>query len=393
MVGPSFQSVWVCAAVLAGAGCVLDDVPLAGLSCECAPGWGCDRERNVCVEGLVEEEIVCGRAGVSAGTVLISNLTRVWVTPNQVRLEWEAEGLDDLREYRLDVASAPEDLVFGTGDRTVDADENPEFDRPRLLGAQDDVLRTTLRGLEPDTEYAVRLVAEDVGGGFSCSDVLVVQTNPSPRVTMRTLIDEQELLQAPATRPTCASRSIDPPSSRFGEAHYAHTIECRVVCPLVNGVPAESCDESMIFSRSLCPPNGDDADVGLTCYENVRFRGFEEALTMSVGQFEDAYVEVWIAIVQPDNANGSLPPTGGWGEMGIRYEGDGVGDGRTYAGFRNTTFVADAGYHRYQVPLSELSPRLPVSEDGLELVVNGVRMGTQFSHGTVVRMDAASINW
>ncbi len=158
-------------------GCVLEPVPTTGLECPCAAGWQCDRSANVCVRGAAG---VCGRPEAEPGAITITNLHVEWVTASQARIAWEADNLDELFAYEVDIAASEEQLLAGELFRTVTSDDNPELARSFLVGAAgaDPVVATTLFELTPAEQYHVRLVAEDSSSRVTCSDVIGVLLNP-----------------------------------------------------------------------------------------------------------------------------------------------------------------------------------------------------------------------
>ena len=349
------------------ASCVLEDVPLDQLQCPCAEGWQC--LDGICVLG----DFVCGRSNEEPGSVALLDFRTEWTTPNQARFAWDVENAEELFEYELDVSSDAASLITNPGERIVTLENNPEFARGFLEGTSDsDVVdRTTLRELEPNTPYFVRLVARDNAGGVSCSSPVSVRTSASPSGPSAVLFADEHASRQ--TIPGCMELVDDVETSASGSSHYAWDTLCRLLCPEEDGVRPEECGDTPRVSVPVCP--GVSGAEAPGCYENLRIQDFNAAFALSAGQYRGAYFEMWVAIEESD--------IGGWGELGLR-----TAEGFRYHALRNMTFVADGEYHRYQVPLANMTPEVPATS-----VVTVARFGTSLRTGTRIRVDDISIRW
>lgn len=318
----------------------------------------CDPLTDTCVEGGL------GRCG--NGAVVLTNLRTDWVTPNQARLSWEAEGLDDLFGYEVEIGTSEEALLAGEVLRVVTSEDNPELARNRLLNAMDGdpVLGTTITGLDPDTTYRVRLVAEDNAGELSCAPTIGVRTNPAPS---REVALTHESEDGANPRPTCVTFEDDPDGARTGDRYWQWIARC--------GAGADG-------PVAVC----EDPDMPRpTCWENIRIENLSYELDLSPGQFQNAFLELWVDISGSDH--------GYWGQIGLSTP-DGMGSGQRFFGRGRLTFASGAGYRRYQIPLDELSSSTgPLDPDTINLGLRSFRIGTEWDAGAIIRIDDAAIRW
>jgi hypothetical protein len=340
-------------------GCVLEPLSLEGASCPCADGWVCDEATDTCIEGGG------GRCG-GGGAVTLSGLRTEWVTPNQARLRWEAEGLDSLFGYEVEIAESEEALLAGELLRTVTSDENPELARGRLLNATDGdpVLATTIIDLDEDTSYRVRLVAEDNAGSFSCSATVGVLTDEE---AVREIPLAAETEDGARPRPECVSFEDDPSGAATGDRYWQWVARCEQV---------------EATTVAVC---GEPVEPAPDCYENIRIEGLDYPFDLSEGEFQGAFLEMMLEVTGSDH--------GYWGELGISTPGEG-GSGTSFFTRGRLTIASGGGYRRYQVPLRILGGadgRL--STDALNRGVRSFRVGTEWDDGAVVRIDDAAIRW
>jgi len=331
---------------------------------------------------------VCGRGGDVEGSVVLSNIRLEWVTPNQAEIRWDTENREALFGFEVEIAATEEDLLAGRDVRVVDQSENPELARAELLctGAQGDeinLINTVIRGLEPNTRYRVRLVAEDDAGDFSCTEAVGVQTNPAPLFGPASL---------GATGPSAGTYTIPMCIPFVDEASRA---------------PEDASGTTAGFWEYInrCEDDGDGSATGVSvptatggmcgapmvpapnCPENLRVYSLEtDTSTLSEADFSSAYLELSIAIESSQC---------GWSSLGVRGEKD--GDSRDYK-LERIALIADGEYHRYQVPLSVMhghgmtTPDGPLPYGGID-EITGFWIGSTFSDNAIVRIDDVAIYW
>lgn len=347
-------------------GCVLEPVETSGLECPCGPGWRCETSTNVCVRGGEGE---CGRAGRELGSVVLTNLRVDWVTANQARIAWEAESLEDLFAYEVDIAPTEEAILAGEPTRTVTSDENPELARSFLVGAAsaDPVLATTLFGLEAGERYRVRLVAEDGSGRVTCSEIIGLLTNPPPALGF-SMADESRGSAVP--NPPCITFATSSDRASSGERYWEWTAQC------------ERAFDAMIgeYGEPVCEiPDPEHP----TCWENLRIESLDYPLSLNASEFQLAFLEMSVAVESAEH--------GYWAEMGISTPGDGASD---FFVVGRQTVAANVGYRRYQVPLRILRGSTgQLTADAVNRGIRSYRIGTHWKHGAVVRIDGAAIRW
>jgi hypothetical protein len=154
------------------AGCSVDLPDLGEKRCPCASGWTCDVATDRCMTAPPGQ----------SGAVVVSALKAVWTTPESVRWEWEAIGVEDeLLRYELVTARVEEDLgpTPGGSARVWTPVDNPELGEFRLphTGIGDQVVATTTDGHAPGDEVFARLIAIDTQQRRSVSNVAGAKTN------------------------------------------------------------------------------------------------------------------------------------------------------------------------------------------------------------------------
>lgn len=316
-------------------------------------------------------EEVCGRPGAEPGAIVLRNLRAEWVTPNHARLEWDAEGLEELFAYEVDVAESEAALLAGDLLWTVTDGENPELARSRLLNASgaDEVLGTTLRGLDPDTTYRVRLVAEDRTGKVSCSETVGVRTNPAATDGVQ-MVDESE--DGASTMPPCVSLDTGADSAASGERYWQWIARCETV--------------ETVDGESGVPVCATPAEPHPTCWENLRFESLDYPLSLNEGQFQRAFLEMWVAVEDSEH--------GYWGELGVSTPRPLDPTQQLFFTTVRITIASNVGYRLYQIPLRSMRSmgRAMTLEDANE-GIRSFRVGTQWNHDAVVRVDGAAIRW
>ncbi|MAQ15141.1 MAG: hypothetical protein CMN30_10165 [Sandaracinus sp.] len=339
--------------------CVLEPLSLEGASCPCAPGWICDPATDTCVQGSL------GRCSAE-GSLTLTDLRTEWVTASQARLVWDAEGLEELFEYEVEIAASEEALLAGELLAVVTSHENPELARNRLLNANggDPVVATTLTGLDPDTTYRARVVAEDTGGIFSCSPTVGLRTDPEPsRETPLTA----ETRDGARPRPTCVTYEDDPDGAASGDRYWQWVARC-----------ADTADGPL----SVCV---DPAEVAPTCWENIRIESLSYDFALSDGRFQGAFLELSVAIEGSEH--------GYWAQIGVSTV-DEAGTGQAFYSRGGLTLAADGEYHRYQFPLREMGgPGGGLDAAALNRGLRSFRVGTEWETGAVIRIDDAAIRW
>ena len=358
----SISALALASTAIGAPGCILDPVDFTGLSCPCAEGWLCDETTNTCVQTLDD---ICGRSGADPGVVDVSTLRVDWTTPNQARLAWEAANVDALFTYEVDIAASEQALVAGELLRTVDSEENPELARGYLPNTSDlnDVLETTLRELDPDTAYWLRLVAIDTSGGVTCTNIAPARTSPA---AVEELPMAQEAPEGANPLPTCVELVDSPETAATGSAHWEHTVRCEETAPDVG--------------TAVCT---DPANPFPRCWENVRIQGVDYPISLTESEFQHAFLEMKVEIVDTDD--------GFWGELGLTTRGTDTSE--TFIKAR-LTLPSSVGYQRYQIPLRILrSGGTWLTAELLARGVRGFRVGTLWRDGATVRVDDAAIRW
>ncbi len=281
-----------------------------------------------------------------------------WSTPSSVHWIWELAGDEaDFRAYEVWVATSPEALEQGDVvifDRTV----NPELGRYSLANTSgvDLVVGTISDGLQPSTEYYGQLHVLDTAGGQTVSSNVAVRPTTAEPTSSRTLFADDDPFSAGFGLPECMQRTDVAPSE--GTHHFELLVACSA--------------QEMSVCEEVTEPAAE-------CFENLRLQNLElPEANIGGGDFADAFLELDVAIVPPDDS----PAHGWWGDISIQH-------GAGWPGAQGITLRADGAYRRYQIPLSQMG-LTPETFDGF---VGGVRVGSQWRHGSVVRFDEVRLRW
>jgi len=356
------------------AGCTVPNIDLEGRPCPCLGGWQCEAETQTCVReasadatststSTSRETTTDTGAESSTGTAPlgafeIETFSADWSTPQSMHWTWELRGAEeDFRAYELWVATSADALE--QGDVVVfDRDVNPELGRFSLANTNgvDLVVGTITDGLQPGTEYYGQLHVLDTAGGRTVSpNVAVRPTTAEPTSSLLIFADEDPFPPGFAL-PGCFGRSDAAPSE--GTHHFEFLVECAA-----DGMP-------------VCEPASDPAPE---CFENLRLQGLERPVAdIGGGDFADAFLEVDVAIVPPDDN----PAHGWWADISIQGS-------RGWPGLHGVTLRADGEYRRYQIPLGQMG----LTAEAFDGVVQGVRVGSQWTRGAVVRLDEVTLRW
>jgi hypothetical protein len=222
--------------------------------------------------------------------------------------------------------------------------------------------------LSPSTTYYAQLEVVDTGGGVSMSPNMAVKSTGLQPVYAVTIFDDAFASTPGLVLPSCYAQSMEAPAEDSA-VHF----EWLVRCLDVGGGGASTCD-NVVQSWPVC-------------WENLRWEDMSIALTDAVsfgpGAFERAYVEFFVAI-DASGADSEGPTHGWWADAGITLEGG-------LKSFPRLTYRSDGAYRRYQIKLSEFGAGLGYED--FEGSLDGFRVGTQWAHGALVRVDEVRIRW
>lgn len=367
---------------LAAAGCTVPNVDLEGRPCPCLSGWQCDESSQTCIReasetssGVAEGSGSSGEASTSTSEAVTTEPAETtespaseafevlafsadWSTPQSVHWVWELAGDEaDFRAYELWVATSAEALT-GEDVLVFDREVNPELGRFSLANTNrvDLVVATISDGLLPGTEYYGQLHVLDTAGGRSVSPNVAVRPTTAEPTSSLTIFSDDDPFSPGSALPGCLARSEVAPSE--GTHHFELTLECSS-----EGDP-------------VCAPT---EKPELECFENLRLQNLERAeATIGGGDFAEAFVELDVAIVPPDDN----PAHGWWSDISIQHGG-------MWPGARGITLRADGMYRRYQIPLVQMG----LTPDTFDGFVTGVRVGSKWRRGAVVRFDEVRLRW
>ncbi len=353
------------------AGCSVPNIDLEGRPCPCLGGWQCEAETQTCVRGAGENSGTAqgsstgGETSAESSTGTppqaafdIETFSADWSTPQSMHWTWELRGAEeDFRAFELWIATSADALE--QGDVIIfDRDVNPELGRFSLANTNgvDLVVGTITDELLPGTEYWGQLHVLDTAGGRTVSPNVAVRPTTAEPTSSLVIFTDDDPFPPGFSLPACFSRSAAVPSE--GTHHFEFLVECAS-----DGIAA-------------CEPVSESAPE---CFENLRIQGLERpAADIGGGDFADAFLEIDIAIVPPDDA----PAHGWWGDISIQTS-------EGWRGLYGVTLRADGEYRRYQVPLAQTG-LTPETFDG---VIQGLRVGSQWTRGAVVRLDEVTLRW
>ncbi|MGH1344258.1 MAG: hypothetical protein ACRBN8_22055 [Nannocystales bacterium] len=363
-------------------GCPVPELDLEGRPCPCLGGWQCDAETQTCIREASEASGVAestsspgtGTTASTTGTTQVGaesstgtppqsafevvSFSADWSTPQSMHWTWELEGdEEDFRAYELWIATSAEALE--AGDAIVfDRDLNPELGRYSLANTDgvDLVVGTISDGLQAGTEYYGQLHVLDTAGGRSVSSNVAVRSTTAEPTSSLSLFADDTPFPPGFPLPECLGRTDMAPSE--GTHHFELLMEC-----LPDGMPA-------------CEPV---AEPGPECFENLRLQDLGLGpVDIGGGDFAEAFLELDIAIVPPDDS----PAHGWWSDLSLQgSEG--------WPGLRGVTLRADGEYRRYQIPLTQIW----ATHEEFDGVIQGVRVGSQWRRGAVIRIDQISVRW
>lgn len=314
-----------CATARCSAGaCLYEDNGSCGADFFCAPEAGC---RDV------------PDAATTPGTVTISALSSIWMTPNQIRWGWTTEGVaEDFVELRIEIGAAAEEIRAGAP-RVVTWTENPELGSFRI-GAYGRTVQTTTFDHPPDSDVFARVVVIDGLGGRSESEIISVHTPPVPVDSFLIFADDE----TPGfSLPESLARTTTNPFE--GTHAYEYTQTC-----------------------------GGGADE---CWENLRRQGLGIDLsTITDARLDTAYVE-WSEQISPPGAHAL------WAGVRFMFAGS-----STHVGYEGWAARADGAYRTYQIPLRRLGVTVEM------LGASNLRefgVGASWPVGATIRWDEVRI--
>jgi hypothetical protein len=362
-------------------GCVLEPVDLDGKACPCASGWVCDPDTQTCRAGAVDPASSTGGSsglaetstggnpsstsadpgtsttGAIPGRFDVVSFSADWSTPESIHWTWEVEG-DEADFHAWEIHVAADEAGLDTSPQVYDGDTNPELGRFVLKNTAgvDPVVASLTRGLEPSTEYVARLFVFDTSGGVSQSSNLAVRRTSDAPTQSLLLFDDEPIPAGSYPLPECLQRSEMAPAE--GSHHLSASLWC-------------DAEAGAVCEQPLQP--------GVECWENLRLESLQLSLDgLGGGDLSDAFLEFSLAIDVPDGVEGH----GWWGSAGVR-----IGEGtREYSPL---TYPADGAYHRFQVPLTQMG----IGLDELGETLQGPRLGSQWQHGSTLRLDAVYVRW
>ncbi|MBV1857786.1 MAG: hypothetical protein KUG77_05185 [Nannocystaceae bacterium] len=384
---------WTLLGLLLGAGgCAVPSLDLDGRPCPCVDGWQCDAGTQTCTReanqssGIAESST--SAPGTSNGTSTTATtavdaesstgtpaehafdvlaFSADWSASESIHWTWELQGAEeDFRAFELWIATSADALEEGDV-VVVDREANPELGRFSLLNTDgvDYVLGTISHDLQPGVEYYGQLHVLDTSGGRSISPNFAVRSTTAEPTSNLVLFADENLFPPGYPLPECMDRTETAPSQ--GSHHFELLVACTV--------ETDPESEEEVFVPTCEKPLKPAAE----CFENLRLQGMElPAANIGGGDFAEAFVELDIAIEPPSDN----PAHGWWSDISIQ-----TSDG--WPGLRGITVRADGGYRRYQIPLSQMG----LTAEAFDGVVRGIRLGSTWHDGVVVRLDEVRLRW
>lgn len=385
--------------------CAVDPVDLSGKACPCAGEYTC--VQGVCVRGGVDgglqrdsgpdPEADAGPDCGSPGVYRIERFEAGWRTEGSLGWRWvtaaDARGTDLLRYTVVLGPDAPSveacacalgrGAACEDGVRVLDERTNPELahdTRSNQTGGPEPVRSTVSAGLEADTVYAAALLAFDTRGGASRSSVALNRTT-RPALRARTVFDGGAI-GAGYTIPGCFE---------VGAEGYRYRVSCPPPLAARGGcrVEEDPCTERWPGTQAddwLCESEV-HPEHEATCWVTLRWQELDLPIDVPSGAFDEAYLEIALAIDgTPANYGEAYILVGG---------GDG---GSTSYGIRTgeVALRAGAAQHLYRLPLGAMT-----REDGAHLEGSALRdgrldrvsLGAIFAHGTTIHVSRVAIRY
>jgi hypothetical protein len=327
---------------------------------------GC--EPNPAFDGPIDG----GGTGDCTPRAQVSGLHAAWSTPNQIRWAWDVDlgSTDTLQEFRLELASSEAALLAGGDDvRVVTRAENPELgflELPGTMGA-DPVRATVVDALEPDTDYAARLLAIDDFGCTHATAVALEHTPPPPVGDITVFADTLPGYVLPDNL-----RLLDDPTRAYGGSAF---LEYR--------------------------PQDDPECEGVTpvCWQNLRIQGMAIPLALGNAYDKTAYVELALAA---DTAN-----TPYWANAWLRFhavcsacvdcasEPCTAEQCPTCSGYYDAwTVRPSSGYRVLQWPLRAfLRGDAPIPAVESDAGLFGFALGAAWDPGAIIRIDEIHVRY
>jgi len=313
-----------------------------------------DRGQQMGVTDAADSRPGDGEASDAAmAAIQVSQLGVIWSTPNTIRWRWKADGqAARFKAYTLVVAASEADVLGrGPSARVWTAVDNPELGQFTLpnTSANDPVLSTITDLHQPDTTYHAQLIATDVDGRTSTSQVATGRTIP-PSKNQQVLFTEQNT--AGYSIPASLQYTKDSSKAYQGSYYYSYLSSC----------------------------TGGETQ----CFENLRRQGLAISLASISAQdlASTAYYEVAVACQGAPSY---------WSQARLMFGASGNATLWLNGGW---TLRCDDAYRLLQIPLrffDNAGQPLPVSELGRNLYEFNV--GGDWSDGARVRVDEVRIRW
>jgi hypothetical protein len=271
--------------------------------------------------------------------VRVSALQAQWSTPNAIRWSWtvDAGDVDTLQQYRL---------VLEPISRQYGLDDNPElgfFQLPGTAG-RDLVDGTITDGLEPQTQYSARLIAEDNLGCRSESNLATERTPPTPRRSVALFTEQPRA----SLYPDALVVARDPARAFEGEYYLEYS----------------SADDPECTDRESL------------CFQNLRLVDLEITARLGEAYNKNAYLEFALSA--------QTPATPYWANIMLL-------DGGQWRSFDAWSVRPQSEYRRIQVPLRALAGRTAATAPAAQSRLGGFGIGGAWGFGATIRIDSVRI--
>jgi hypothetical protein len=339
------------------AACSIERPDLDGLACPCVSPYACDESTNTCVRQSGD----CADEGV----ITVSNLHAEWEGSAMIYWGWDRAGeVDQIAQHRLYVGEE-EDAVRAAacaGTETADvraytSEDNAELAQAFLRDTEgmDPVRATWADELDDGTLYFAQLVVIDSAGRTQRSNVAQKRTLVEPSN------DHDLLANAPEPFPDCVSPSDAAEDAYDGAPSWRYSPECEW--------------QTMPDPVAVCERTGAPAPE---CWQNVRWFT-DELLSISPGQFNQAFVEFAVRVDDSDHLD--------WSDARLELGGIGF----HVEGF---SIRADGAYRVYQIELGRFAvDERRLTPEDLSAPVTLFWVGGELADGAVIHVDGVRVRW